>query len=125
MNYKEPTPPGEELVVRSQIVKVKDTPGVVGSAKSLVQVDLSLHLVSCVVRSSRRECKLGAVLVLRTCTWQRTQMLCTGVLEQMSVSLPPAAFACTLECRKGFFCCWPCGATDSHLHRVVAAFRVT
>jgi hypothetical protein len=42
VNYKEPTPPDEQLVVRSQIVKIKES-ALVGGAKATVQVDLSLH----------------------------------------------------------------------------------
>lgn len=41
VTFKEPTPPDEPLVVRSQITRVKDT-GEVGS-KATVQVDTSLY----------------------------------------------------------------------------------
>jgi hypothetical protein len=43
VQYKEPTPPNQDLVVRSRIVKVKDNAEKVGSGKPSVQVDLSLH----------------------------------------------------------------------------------
>lgn len=43
VTFDEPTPPGEPLIVRSEIVKVKES-GDVG-AKATVQVDLTLHQV--------------------------------------------------------------------------------
>lgn len=45
INYREPTPPNEELIVRSKVVKVKDNAEKVGSGKPSVHVDLSLHQV--------------------------------------------------------------------------------
>lgn len=45
VQYKEPTPPNQDLVLRSTIVKVKDNAEKVGSGKPSVQVDLSLHQV--------------------------------------------------------------------------------
>ena len=44
VNYKEPTPPEADLVVRSAVVKIRDTADV-GSGKTSVQVDLALCLV--------------------------------------------------------------------------------
>jgi acyl-coenzyme A thioesterase PaaI-like protein len=41
VTYVEPTPPGEDLVVRSQVVSVKDS-GELG-ARPAIQVDMSLH----------------------------------------------------------------------------------
>ncbi|CAL8460796.1 g327 [Coccomyxa elongata] len=43
VNYREPTPPNEDLIVRSKVVKVKDNAEKVGSGKPSVHVDLSLH----------------------------------------------------------------------------------
>lgn len=43
VNYKEATPPNQSLVVRSQVVKIKDSANV-GGGKATVQVDMSLHL---------------------------------------------------------------------------------
>lgn len=45
INYREPTPPNEDLIVRSKVVKVKDNVEKVGSGKPSVHVDLSLHQV--------------------------------------------------------------------------------
>ena len=42
VNFKEPTPPDQPLVLRSHIVKIKDAPAAGGRAS--VQVDLTLHL---------------------------------------------------------------------------------
>jgi hypothetical protein len=44
VNYKEPTPPGQDLIVRSQVIKIKESANV-GSGKAAVKVDLSLHMV--------------------------------------------------------------------------------
>ena len=44
VNYREPTPPDAELVVRSSVVKIRDS-AEVGSGKPSVQVDLALCLV--------------------------------------------------------------------------------
>lgn len=44
VTFKEPTPPDQPLVVRSQVVKIKEST-TVGSGKATVQVDLSLHMV--------------------------------------------------------------------------------
>ena len=44
MTFKEPTPPDQLLIVRSQVVKIKEST-TVGSGKATVQVDLSLHMV--------------------------------------------------------------------------------
>ena len=43
VTYEEPTPPEEPLIVRSQIVKVRESGDVGG--KATVQVDLTLHQV--------------------------------------------------------------------------------
>jgi hypothetical protein len=43
VNYKEPTPPDANLVVRSAVVKIRDTADI-GSGKTSVQVDLALCL---------------------------------------------------------------------------------
>ena len=45
VNYKEPTPPHADLVVRSSVVKIRDTADV-GSGKTSVQVDLALCLAA-------------------------------------------------------------------------------
>ena len=45
MNYREPTPPEQDLVLRSTVVKVKDNAEKVGSGKPSVQVDISLYEV--------------------------------------------------------------------------------
>ena len=45
MNYREPTPPEQDLVLRSTVVKVKDNAERVGSGKPSVQVDISLFEV--------------------------------------------------------------------------------
>lgn len=42
VNFKEPTPPDQPLILRSTIVKIKDAPAAGGRAS--VQVDLTLHL---------------------------------------------------------------------------------
>lgn len=43
VNFKEPTPPGQPLVVRSQVAKLKGGAEVPGSGKATVQVDMTLH----------------------------------------------------------------------------------
>lgn len=45
VNYREPTPPEQDLVLRSTVVKVKDYAEKIGSGKPSVQVDISLFEV--------------------------------------------------------------------------------
>lgn len=42
IEYKQPTPPNERLTLKSQVVKVKETPGI-GMSKQSVEVDLWLY----------------------------------------------------------------------------------
>ena len=42
VNFKEPTPPDQPLILRSTIVKIKDAP--ITGGRASVQVDLTLHL---------------------------------------------------------------------------------
>ena len=45
VKYREATPPNEQLVVRSNVVSIKDNTEQIGGGKPAVQVDLTLHQV--------------------------------------------------------------------------------
>ena len=45
VKYREATPPNEQLVVRSNVVNIKDNAEQIGGGKPAVQVDITLHQV--------------------------------------------------------------------------------